>query len=133
MMHSILLWLPALKRHVLYMSSYVSKDSTQDLLAHETNIHSETKNVTNKGCGVPDRNKGDKFVAIGVSGAVVAVVAFILRMSASIGKKGRQVSWDDATMGVVVLLAIPPAVFAPYRRSYSKYLKQFSSLTMFQW
>jgi len=37
-------------------------------------------------------------------------------MAASLGKRGRQVSWDDATMGLVVLLAIPPAVFTPFRK-----------------
>jgi hypothetical protein len=103
-----------LKRLVLYTSSYVSEGCTEYLFIHETHHRPETKNVTNKGCGVPDRNKGDKFVAIGIGGAVLAVVAYVLRMSASLGKKGRQVSWDDATMGIVVLLAIPPAVFAPY-------------------
>jgi hypothetical protein len=35
-------------------------------------------------------------------------------MAASLGKRGRQIAWDDATMGMVVLLAIPPAVFAPF-------------------
>jgi hypothetical protein len=63
---------------------------------------------------VPIRNRGKKFLAIGIAGAAIAVVSFALRMSASIGKRGRQVAWDDATMGLVLLLAIPPAVFAPY-------------------
>ncbi|RMZ66270.1 oxidase [Pyrenophora seminiperda CCB06] len=71
----------------------------------------ETKNVSNKGCGVPDRYKGEKFIAVGVTGSAIAVLAFILRMLASVGKKGRQISWDDLTMGIVVLLNIPPAVF----------------------
>jgi hypothetical protein len=132
-MHSTLLWLLALKRLVLSTSSYVSKDRTKHLLVHETYNYSETKNVTNKGCGVPDRNKGEKFVAIGIGGAVIAVVAYLLRMSASLGKKGRQVSWDDATMGIVVLLAIPPAVFAPYCGFYLTLLTQSSSLTIIQW
>lgn len=79
-----------------------------------------------------DRFKGDKFVAVGVGGAVLAVVAFLLRMTASLGKHGRRVSWDDATMAVVVLLAIPPAVFAPFRRFHPESLKQFSSLTILQ-
>lgn len=74
----------------------------------------ETKNVSNNGCGVPVRYKGDKFVIAGISGAALSVVAFALRMAASLGKSGRQVSWDDATMALVVLLAIPPAVFAPF-------------------
>ncbi|EFQ89000.1 hypothetical protein P3342_009549 [Pyrenophora teres f. teres] len=74
----------------------------------------QTKNVSNKGCGVPDRYKGDKFVAIGITGCAVAVTAFVLRMLASVGKKGRQVSWDDFTMGIVVLLNIPPTVFTYY-------------------
>jgi hypothetical protein len=65
---------------------------------------------------VPIRYKGDEFVAIGIAGAVLAVVAFALRMAASLGKNGRQVSWDDASMALVVLLAIPPAAFAPLRK-----------------
>lgn len=73
----------------------------------------QTKNVTSGACGVPIRQKGDSFVYVGIAGAAVAVVAFMLRMAASLGKMGRQVSWDDATMALVVVLAIPPAVFAP--------------------
>ena len=76
----------------------------------------ETKNVSNKGCGVPDRYKGEKFIAIGVTGCAVAVTAFVLRMLASVGKNGRQVSWDDLTMGIVVLLNIPPAIFTYFRK-----------------
>jgi hypothetical protein len=70
--------------------------------------------VSEKGCGVPVRYKGNKFVVIGLAGAAVAVVSFILRMAASLGKRGRQVSWDDATMALVVALAIPPAALAPF-------------------
>lgn len=73
----------------------------------------ETKNVSSNACGVPVRNKGEKFLIIGIVGVVLAILAFILRMMASVGKRKRQMSWDDATMGIVVLLAIPPAVFAP--------------------
>lgn len=51
-------------------------------------------------------------MVIGISGAVVSVLAFLLRLSASLPKNGRQMSWDDATMAIVVGLAIPPAVFA---------------------
>ena len=60
---------------------------------------------------MPVRYKGDTFVPVGIVGCALAIVAFVLRMAASIGKNGRQVSWDDLTMGIVVLLAIPPAVF----------------------
>lgn len=52
----------------------------------------------------------------GIIGCALAVAAFILRMAASIGKQGRKVSWDDATMAVVLALAIPPTVFAHYRK-----------------
>lgn len=93
----------------------------------------ETQNVSNKGCGVPDRYKGDKFLAIAIAGAALAVAAFILRMAASLGKHGRQVSWDDATMFVVLLLAIPPAVFAHYRTFWYLSLKQTNLLTPSQW
>jgi len=58
-------------------------------------------------------------MAIGIAGAVVAILAFILRMAASIGKKGRQVSWDDLTMFIVVLIAIPPAVFTHFCKTIS--------------
>lgn len=71
----------------------------------------ETKNVSSKGCGVPERYNGKKFIVGGITGCVIAVVSYILRMVASIGKRGRQVSWDDATMAVVLALAIPPTVF----------------------
>ncbi|KAG9193505.1 choline dehydrogenase [Alternaria panax] len=74
----------------------------------------QTKNVSDQGCGVPVRYKGNAFLAGGYSGCILAIVAFILRMLASIGKNGRQVSWDDLTMGIVLLLAIPPAVFGHF-------------------
>ncbi|CAN9087251.1 unnamed protein product [Alternaria alternata] len=74
----------------------------------------QTKNVSNQGCGVPVRYKGNTFLAAGYAGCILAIVAFVLRMLASIGKNGRQVSWDDLTMGVVLCLAIPPAVFGHF-------------------
>ncbi|OJD31451.1 cfem domain-containing protein [Diplodia corticola] len=73
----------------------------------------QTKNVSSNGCGVPVRDNGSIFNVIGITGIIIAGIAYLLRMAASIGKGGRQVSWDDATMGLVVILAIPPAVFAP--------------------
>ncbi|KAH8711866.1 hypothetical protein GQ44DRAFT_690083 [Phaeosphaeriaceae sp. PMI808] len=73
----------------------------------------QTKNVSSKGCGAPVRYKGAKFVGIGIGGGVLAVATYVLRMAASIGKGGRELGWDDAAMGIVVLLAIPPTVFAP--------------------
>lgn len=79
-----------------------------------------TKNVSSNGCGVPVRNNGQMFIALGIAGVVFAVLAFVLRMGASLGKGGRQVSWDDATMAIVVVLAIPPAVFAPIRKSFQE-------------
>ncbi len=63
---------------------------------------------------MPVRYKGGTFIAVGVAGAAIAVAAFILRMAASIGSNGRKVSWDDLTMFIVLLLAIPPAVFTHY-------------------
>jgi hypothetical protein len=75
--------------------------------------------VSLKGCGVPERNKGHQFVTAGVVGCVLAVLSFILRMMASLGKTGRPFAWDDATMAVVVMLAIPPTVFGFYRKVYN--------------
>jgi hypothetical protein len=82
---------------------------------------------------VPDRNKSRSFVIVAIVGAVVAVMSFILRMMASVGKGGRQVSWDDATMALVVLLAIPPTVFAPYCKSRAPCTDRSSLLTILQW
>jgi hypothetical protein len=82
---------------------------------------------------VPDRNKGRQFVIVAVVGAVVAVLSFILRMMASVGKGGRQVSWDDATMALVVLLAIPPTVFAHFCKSSSSCTGRSCLLTTCQW
>ncbi|KAJ4983425.1 CFEM domain-containing protein [Stagonosporopsis vannaccii] len=72
----------------------------------------QTKNVSSQGCGAPVRDRGHKFILIGMSGVAVAILAFVLRLGASLPKNGRQLAWDDATMGLVVALAIPPAVFA---------------------
>ena len=75
----------------------------------------ETQGVISKACGVPVRNKGGTFLALAIAGVVFAVVAFILRIAASLGRHGRRLWWDDASMAVVVALAIPPAVLAPFR------------------
>ncbi|KAF2853376.1 hypothetical protein T440DRAFT_418381 [Plenodomus tracheiphilus IPT5] len=74
----------------------------------------QTKNVSSNSCGVPVRYSGEKFIIIGTTGVIVSTLAYILRLCASMGKRGRKLSWDDLTMGVVVVLSIPPAVFIPY-------------------
>ncbi|KAK8152882.1 hypothetical protein BKA80DRAFT_227481 [Phyllosticta citrichinensis] len=73
----------------------------------------QTKNVSLTACGAEVRDQSSTFSTIGIVGMVVAFLAFLLRMAASIGKTGRAVSWDDWTMLLLVILAIPPAVFAP--------------------
>ncbi|KAK7535354.1 uncharacterized protein J3D65DRAFT_592362 [Phyllosticta citribraziliensis] len=73
----------------------------------------QTKNVSLTACGAEVRDQSSTFTAIGIVGMVVAFLAFLLRMAASLGKTGRAVSWDDWTMLLLVILAIPPAVFAP--------------------
>ncbi|KAF2442465.1 hypothetical protein P171DRAFT_392365 [Karstenula rhodostoma CBS 690.94] len=70
----------------------------------------QTKNISSTSCGVPVRYSGRKFIVLGTAGVATAVLSFILRMAATL--HGRQISWDDATMALVVCLAIPPAAFA---------------------
>ena len=89
-------------------------------------MKSETKNVSSQGCGVPVRSKGTKFTIIAISGIFIATASYILRLAASLGKRGRQLAWDDATMGIVLLLAIPPAALAPLRMSDMITLRQTS-------
>jgi len=96
------------------MSFCVREPGVEILHAQRLTAVIETKNVSNKGCGVPDRYKGDSFFAAAIVGCALALAAFVLRMAASIGKNGRLLSWDDLTMGVVLALAIPPTVFAHY-------------------
>ncbi|KAH7397235.1 hypothetical protein BKA66DRAFT_408993 [Pyrenochaeta sp. MPI-SDFR-AT-0127] len=74
----------------------------------------QTKNVSSNSCGVPIRKSDQKFIALAYGGIVAAVLAFLLRLAASLPQGGRQISWDDATMALVVVLAIPPAVFAHF-------------------
>lgn len=69
------------------------------------------KHISDKGCGRPERYHADPFIYLGTVGAVAAVVVYLLRLCASIGKRGRALSWDDLTMGIVTACAIPPAVF----------------------
>ena len=52
---------------------------------------------------------------LGTVGMIFAILSFVFRMAAC--TKGRSISWDDATMGLVVLLAIPPGVFGFMRKS----------------
>jgi len=70
--------------------------------------------VSSTSCGAPVRYGGAMFIVLGVGGAVMAIVAFVLRLCASLGNRGRALSWDDVTMGIVVGLAIPPAVLVYY-------------------
>lgn len=77
----------------------------------------ETKHVSSTSCGAPVRHSHKKFIVLGVAGAVMAVLAFVLRLCASMGKRGRTLSWDDLTMGIVVGLAIPPTIFI-YNRKF---------------
>lgn len=93
----------------------------------------ETKNVSGAGCGVPVRDKGTSFIAIAVTGVAVAILAYLLRLGASVPKNGRQMSWDDATMGLVVALAIPPAVFAYFCKSRAFIKSTTVDLTITQW
>lgn len=74
----------------------------------------QTKNVSSNSCGVPVRYSGERFIVLGTAGCIVAVVVFILRLCASLGKRGRKLSWDDLTMGIVTACAIPPTVFIKY-------------------
>jgi hypothetical protein len=111
-------WALALRMHALYMSYFV-REPGKELLCPYTNflILTETKNVSGQGCGVPVRDRGASFFTIGVVGMAVAIIAYLLRLGASLPKKGRPISWDDATMGLVVAFAIPPAVFAWFCKS----------------
>lgn len=98
--------------HRLRITPYVFSCRKHKHVRALTKNNTETKNVSSSGCGVPVRDKGHDFIAIGISGIVVAVLAFLLRLGASIPKNGRKMSWDDSTMGLVVALAVPPAIFA---------------------
>lgn len=70
--------------------------------------------MSSTNCGVPVRVSSQKFLWLAYGGIIVAVAAFLLRLAASLPKDGRQMAWDDATMAVVVVLAIPPAVLAHF-------------------
>lgn len=111
-------WALALRRHALYTNCFV-REPDKELLCPYTDllILIETKNVSGQGCGVPVRDRGTSFFAIGVVGMAVALIAYLLRLGASLPKQGRPISWDDATMGLVVAFAIPPAVFAWFCKS----------------
>ncbi|KAL0256750.1 hypothetical protein SLS55_009147 [Diplodia seriata] len=95
------------------VAELLGKHNSAAVLSSFLTQRTETKNVSSNGCGVPIRDNGSTFTVIGITGMVIAGIAYLLRMAASIGKGGRQISWDDATMGLVVILALPPAVFAP--------------------
>jgi hypothetical protein len=88
--------------------------------------------VSGQGCGAPTRNRGHEFVIIGIVGVAFAILSFLMRLGASLVKNGRKMSWDDATMGIVVALSIPPAVFTFFCKSESS-SSGSGVLTVEQW
>lgn len=73
--------------------------------------------MSGQGCGAPVRDRGRDFIIIGICGVAFAILSFLLRLGASLVKNGRKISWDDTTMGIVVALSIPPAIFAFFCKS----------------
>ncbi|KAF2091595.1 hypothetical protein K490DRAFT_31609, partial [Saccharata proteae CBS 121410] len=70
------------------------------------------ENVTQTICGAPVRDRTDLAGTIGVTGGIIALLAFIMRMMASLPVVGRPLGWDDWTMCALVALAAPPTVFS---------------------
>jgi hypothetical protein len=88
--------------------------------------------VSGQGCGAPVRDRGHEFIIIGICGVAIAILSFLMRLGASLVKNGRKMSWDDTTMGIVVALSIPPAVFTFFCKSESPHSSS-RFLTATQW
>ncbi|KAK6071108.1 CFEM domain-containing protein [Seiridium cupressi] len=69
-------------------------------------------NATYTMCGVEVRDDSATPLLVGVIGGAIALVVFVMRMCASLPRNGRMLGWDDWTMCVAVILAVPPTVFS---------------------
>ena len=81
-----------------------------------------TKNVTSTLCQAPVRNHTHLVSYIGVAGAIIAFVAYLLRIGSRAVGEGSLLTilgWDDATITLAVAMMIPVSVFSPILRSTS--------------
>lgn len=71
-----------------------------------------TKNVTLTMCGAEVRDETSTPLLVGTIGGALALLVFGMRMCSCLPSGSRILGWDDWTIAVTVLLAVPPTVFA---------------------
>ncbi|CAJ2499722.1 Uu.00g025750.m01.CDS01 [Anthostomella pinea] len=71
-----------------------------------------TKNTTLTMCGAKPRDESLTPLLVGVVGGAIALLVFILRMCSTLPSGGRVLGWDDWTIAIAVVLAVPPTVFS---------------------
>lgn len=57
-----------------------------------------TKNVTLSSCGAEHRDRTKHVSYIGVGGAIIALIAIVMRLLARLPALGGDFGWDDAVM-----------------------------------
>ena len=107
---------------------FVSRQSdVNDLIVLADSIQA-SQNATSVLCQKPIRD-GRKVVSYsGVIGGVLAVVAYLIRMTSRLPRFGGQLGWDDAVITLAVLEVIPLSVLSVVRKLPS--LKSLLSTTI---
>ena len=80
--------------------------------------------MTSTLCQAPVRDHTYLVSYIGVAGAIIAFVAYLLRIASKAVGDGSFLSnlgWDDAVFTVAVAMMIPVSVFSPIRKSAPMY------------
>ena len=78
-----------------------------------------TKNVTSTLCQAPVRDHTHLVSYIGVAGAIIASIAYVLRIASKAAGEGSfftNLGWDDATITIAVAMMVPVSVFSPIRK-----------------
>jgi NADH:ubiquinone oxidoreductase subunit 6 (subunit J) len=79
-----------------------------------------TKNVTSTLCQAPVRDHTYLVSYIGIAGAIIAFVAYLLRIGSKAVGDGSfftNLGWDDGVITIAVAVMIPLSVFSPIRKS----------------
>lgn len=79
---------------------------------NHADFSSASQNATQTLCKQPVRNESKTVSYLGVVGGVLALLAYVLRMTSRLPQFGGQLGWDDAVITVAMLEVIPLSVLS---------------------
>jgi hypothetical protein len=75
-----------------------------------------SQNATSVLCSAPVRDGSNVVSYIGVIGGVLAVIAYLMRMTSRLPRFGGSLGWDDAVITVAMFEVIPLSVLSVVRK-----------------